>query len=1310
MQAPLIAERFELLQVAGSGGMGKVYRARDRATGEQAAVKVLHPYSIEQARFEREGAILAGLHHPGIVRYLAHGRTLDDEHYIAMEWLEGEDLSQRLVRQPLSIAESVTLGLRLAEALQEAHRHGVVHRDIKPDNLFLVDGSVDRVKILDFGVAQLRSAGRVLTHTGVTIGTPGYVAPEQVQGAREIDARADVFSVGCVLFRCITGRQAFQGSELLAVLLKVMIDDVPHVRDLRDDVPPALDALIARMLAKSPADRPRDGGELAAELSVIHHLPRDLQMTSAPVAMLTGTEQRLLCALVAGVIRDPHAPASISAVKTTVRVPGESEASPSQMELETLVKRFGGKLHLLVDGSLVVTLAEAGAATDQAVKAARCALAVKALLPSVPMSLVAGRAVLSGAGPMGTAIDRGVELLHPGNVAEVRVDSVIAGLLDDRFDVRRDAVGELLYGERDLSPGARKLLGAPTRCVGRDPELHRLASYFEECVAEPMARVVLVTAPAGVGKSRLAAEFIRRIRQSGEDREGGAPHILPGHADLMSAGSPFAILGSALRGAFGVDRALPLAARRQQIQEQVARHFAATKAAQVASLLGDLMGVPLAARDSVAPPHVERARESVPPAHSSEARTDPSLLRDQMLRVFVEWLGAEASEKPVLIVLEDLHWGDLPSISFIDAALRSLPDLPILVLALARPEIHEIFPKLWASRVLVEVKLGPLSRRASERLAREVLGESTESGVIEAVVTRGAGNAFYLEELIRAVAEGKGDALPETVLAMAEARLDRLDPEARRVLRAASVFGEIFWKGGVLALLGGEEGRLSDLLSDLDRREVIERRGAEQLTDDDEYAFRHALMRDAAYAMLTEADRTRGHGLAGAFLERAGEEDAILLAEHFERGGEPARALGWYCRAAQQALAVSDLAATIARAERAITCGASGVALGELRLCQAEAHTWRNELLEASHCWSDALAILPEGSALFWQAAGGMLMIDMQLGDMDRFNALAHRLQGIAVPPDVFDHPMSRNVLVVTYLCAGGHYTSARVVMNKLERIPAAKDPIFLGWMGWARCLLVKYLTADPWRHVKEAEASAEGFRSSGNRIGTVRIQIELAMAMRSLGAFAEAEKILCEAHAAAKDLDAQFLVTIAENHLSAVLREVNRLDEAEDLARAAMDAYLRSNNRILAASARVNLATILLYKDDLASALKEATEAAEALRAPPAKALALALKAKVLLSLGEVWEALRLAEEAMVTLDRLGAIPEGDALVRLVYPEALYAAGRMDETRTALARAKQRLLDRAAAIEDLQFRQMFLENIDEHRRTLEWGAALVIE
>jgi len=149
----VVGERFEIEFQASAGGMGQVYRARDRATGEVVALKVLHRgLAAHSPRLLREARILSQLHHPGIVRYIAHGE--EPAPFVAMEWLDGEDLARRLSHDPLTMGESVELVRRVAEALAAAHVRGVIHRDVKPSNLFLVGGAIDRVKVLDFGIAR----------------------------------------------------------------------------------------------------------------------------------------------------------------------------------------------------------------------------------------------------------------------------------------------------------------------------------------------------------------------------------------------------------------------------------------------------------------------------------------------------------------------------------------------------------------------------------------------------------------------------------------------------------------------------------------------------------------------------------------------------------------------------------------------------------------------------------------------------------------------------------------------------------------------------------------------------------------------------------------------------------------------------------------------------------------------------------------------------------------------------------------------------------------------------------------------------
>ncbi|HEY8944895.1 MAG TPA: serine/threonine-protein kinase, partial [Polyangiaceae bacterium] len=204
-----IADRFEIRALAGVGGMGTVYRAWDRETSSMVALKVLLTAGSDDERFAREARVLSELVHPAIVRHVAHGICPDKSLYLAMEWLDGIDLSRRLLQHGLTVRESVDLVRRVAEAMSVAHARGIVHRDLNPRNLFLVHDDVAQVKVLDFGIATLGGLGTRLTVSGSAIGTPCYMAPEQAQGSSRITARADVFALGCVLFECLTARRAF---------------------------------------------------------------------------------------------------------------------------------------------------------------------------------------------------------------------------------------------------------------------------------------------------------------------------------------------------------------------------------------------------------------------------------------------------------------------------------------------------------------------------------------------------------------------------------------------------------------------------------------------------------------------------------------------------------------------------------------------------------------------------------------------------------------------------------------------------------------------------------------------------------------------------------------------------------------------------------------------------------------------------------------------------------------------------------------------------------------------------------------------
>ena len=314
MSGEVVAERFEVERLAGQGGMGTVYRALDRTTKGSVALKIVEG-AHANARFAREAQVLAVLDHPSIVRYVAHGPLPQGRMYLAMEWLEGLPLDARLDDgAPFSLVEALAIGRTLAGALGAAHALGVVHRDVKPSNVLLRGGEASRAVLLDFGIARASKATVAMTKTGAVIGTPAYMAPEQARGDKGVDARADVFSLGCVLFECLCGRPAFVGEHVVAVLAKILLEPAPRLSSLRPDLPRALDDLVARMLAKDPGDRPANGDAVARALEVL-----DVASTSrgepslVPRSVAIGsTERRFATVLLAS----PPAPKAIEHADT----------------------------------------------------------------------------------------------------------------------------------------------------------------------------------------------------------------------------------------------------------------------------------------------------------------------------------------------------------------------------------------------------------------------------------------------------------------------------------------------------------------------------------------------------------------------------------------------------------------------------------------------------------------------------------------------------------------------------------------------------------------------------------------------------------------------------------------------------------------------------------------------------------------------------------------------------------------------------------------------------------------------------------
>jgi eukaryotic-like serine/threonine-protein kinase len=528
-----LTDRVEILGLAGSGGMGDVHRARERTSGRMVAIKTLATGG-DVERFEREARVLSAIEHPGVVNYLEHGISAEGVPYLVMEWLAGEDLDAAVKRAPLSVVDTIQLARSLADALAAAHRSGIVHRDLKPANVFLVDGRVDRAKILDFGIA--RRSGHTdhqLTMPGTVLGTPAYMAPEQVRG-ENVDARADVYALGGLLFRCLTGRPPFGGAHAIAILAKVVMESPPRVAEARPEVPASLDALIVRMLSKDPNKRPRDADEVLRELEGIDPEAREEHRALAAV---TTREHRVACVV-------------LCAATTSRDVTLAAKQQADQFaRIRDAIDERGGIIDALSGGTWLVTIRDAATPFEQAVRAAQCALVLSRLRPNAPVVVAMGRMLVSGDAQVGEVIDRATNEVLARVASGERgavVDDAAAELLAGRFEIETRRAFHRLCGERSTDT-PRTLLGRPAQCLGRAQELAILTSQIDDSISSVRLRCILVSAAPGLGKSRLIQELTRTVLPSREVQ------VLTARGDATRAGSPFAIVNQLVSAAPGLD-------------------------------------------------------------------------------------------------------------------------------------------------------------------------------------------------------------------------------------------------------------------------------------------------------------------------------------------------------------------------------------------------------------------------------------------------------------------------------------------------------------------------------------------------------------------------------------------------------------------------------------------------------------------------------------------------------------------------------------------------------------------------------------
>lgn len=787
--------------------MGTVYQAFDRQSGTLIALKILHSRStIEQARFDQEARVLAELSHPNVVRYFDHGVTPNGSPYIAMEWLEGETLEDRLVRGTLSPVAAAHVASLVLDALAVAHAHHIVHRDIKPGNIFLVGRKLTEIRVLDFGIARRLIDDKRLTRKGSTVGTPLYTSPEQARGRADVDGRADIFSLGCVLFEALTGDPPFTGEAPIEVMTKVCAGHVPEIASLRADVPPALCELVHSMLAPDRGCRPTSAEPLAKRFAELVRqfggiTAESTANTPPPLVKrdsISDIEEHLACAMLVSLpgraSTDENPTAKAAATPAPIQgQAGKSGEDARLAEIRRVLASFACEMDRLVNRALLMTASTVSTAQEQAIQLASAALALRALEPDAKLAIATGRATFLGRLPVGRLMDRLPTLMEDQDAGTIRIDATTRRLLPSRYTVGGVAGWPLLLGETSATEieRPRQIGDRASPFLGRNRDVASLVSVFEEILHEKAARPVLIVAPPGLGKSRLLREFIRGIPDP-------APTVVVGRGCLLRDERRYPALAPVLRA----------------------------------------MGVDIQDKSSV---HVENA--------------------------FAAWLANHCNGGGLIFVLEDLQWADGPSLDLIDRMLHLLRDKPIMVVGVGREDIEDKFPGLWGDRSVQRLRVRPLAHKHGAGLLRYWL-PSISRKIEESVLDRWEGNPRFLEELA-ASAPSERLQIPDAIYAAVEGRFEGLESDVRRVLRAASLFGEKPITTEALIALLGESARksIAEWMEILVMREFLDR-----VVDMGEatYAFRERLVCDAAYRMLTTADRSLARRLARAWLNSAG--------------------------------------------------------------------------------------------------------------------------------------------------------------------------------------------------------------------------------------------------------------------------------------------------------------------------------------------------------------------------------------------------------------------------------------------------------
>lgn len=1291
-----IDERFELGPLVGSGGSAEVFRTRDLKTQREVALKRWKAPSddaIARARFEREARILADLDHPHVVRYVAHGLDAAGRSCLVTEWLQGETVDDLISRERLSDWHALRILQEAASGLAALHTVGAVHRDVKPANLFLAtvdDGVV--LKVIDLGIA-VGHDDLALTAHDIVVGSPVYVSPEQLRG-EEPSPATDVYALAVVFHELLTGQRPYPAIETMALLRTVLSEPPSKLRAVRPDLPHALEALLLRCLDKSPARRPRRVTDFADEATAILQGVTTFP-EGVPAATVLGRSEQRVRVLVVGRV--------------------SSDASPFALpRLEAALEAAGARVEREGERGLRGVFGDQRMRGDEAPRAARAAL--QAAGRGLRVVVVSGPTTRTADGLDGECVRRAAALLGATDEGQVRIDEPSAVLLAQSFELTADARGARLHREIKSPPWvpARPDDTHTHHPPGRDREVSLLAGILHDAWMQRAPHLVVLWGDAGIGKSRVAQAVMARLSSMASDDPRRAPGFLTLRGDALLASTPYGAVRRAVRAQCGIQEGD--APDRQR--ERVAQALSVLAGPLEIDAVLELAQVPLRGLDQ-------------PPPRPNAGPRPSERPRDGTRATVLSLLQAACARGPQLMVLEDLHFIDETTCELVAHLVDALWDAPFAVLCLGRtePALIQRADRIWANLPRTDLRLGPLPSSVAHHIAEEALAEPRDAWLRNSLVKRADGNPLFLEELLRAAQAGtlgqrseSGEvALPVAAQAAVQLRLDALDHDARRVARAASVYGVTFWRRGLDALLGATSGAVIDrALRDLETNGFIAPRPASRLVATSEYAFRHALARDAAYATLLEDDRRELHARAAEWLEASTSVSTAALGHHRDRAGQRVQALHLWAQAARDALEEQAFEAAREYATRALGRDPDAALRRELLCVRADA-SWA--IADAGTALADARAAesLPGASAserlrVALAIAHGLSLsgrLETALIALQSARAVHHPARGGRVSLWLW---MQVTEFAAALLLGRGEAAEALALCDETlhdTRLGPEVGDYAGATFGATRagCLLALDRLEDALALARGAAVEA---RQGEQVLRALDAGLVEALALVRLGDTAAAGRRYEAVRAEAQRLALSRHEALGALGAAATLGWGGEADESARLFRGAIALAERLAMPAVALQARYYASWVSLTQErrsDFESQLgwfalhahERGVDGAQVL-------LAQAAQAGLLLRAREGEGALARIEPVAQRVAAGFAPVEGTALVGLIYAEVLHREGRNDEARTAVGRRRAAIHLAADRIDDPAQRARFLRDVHEHRALDALGRSLEVD